>query len=272
MVSEYVIKHGEVISQDLFSQISKRYHTITRAVNKEFWNSTSDVSHSLYVGSYGRGTAISVSDIDMLVELPADDYNRFNAMKGNGQSRLLQAVKTAILNSYPRSNIRADGQVVVVDFSDGMKFEVLPAFKSSWNNSFSYPDTNMGGNWRSTNPKAEQEAMRQKNKDSNGLFYDTCKHIRRVKNEYFSSYTLSGIVVDSFVYYAMGSWRWNTPESPSTTSNLGDYERVLLDYYNRNSYNGYFALSLYAPGSGQAIDTTPSMKCLGKVLSHIVAE
>lgn len=29
-------------------------------------------------------------------------------------------------------------------------------------NEYTYPDTNMGGNWRSTNPKAEQEAMKIK--------------------------------------------------------------------------------------------------------------
>ena len=60
-----VQKHGEVISNDISSKISLRYHTITKAVNREFWNSSSDVLHSLYVGSYGRGTAIDVSDVDI---------------------------------------------------------------------------------------------------------------------------------------------------------------------------------------------------------------
>lgn len=46
----------------------------------------------------------------------------------NPQSRLLQVVKGAAF-SCPRSSVRADGQVVVVDFYDGMKFEVLPAIK-----------------------------------------------------------------------------------------------------------------------------------------------
>ena len=37
--------------------ISKRYKRITKAVNSEFWSSNSETAHSLYVGSYGRGTA-----------------------------------------------------------------------------------------------------------------------------------------------------------------------------------------------------------------------
>ena len=39
-------------------------------------------------------------------------------------------MKNAIANSYPRSDIRADGQVVKISFSDGMKFEILPAFQN----------------------------------------------------------------------------------------------------------------------------------------------
>ena len=37
--------------------------------------------------------------------------------------------------------------------SEGMFFEILPAFKNG-DGSYRYPDTNMGRNWRSTNPKA----------------------------------------------------------------------------------------------------------------------
>jgi|ERR1017187_2746743 hypothetical protein len=37
--------------------ISMRYKRITRRLNTDFWNTTSDVSHSLYVGSYGRNIA-----------------------------------------------------------------------------------------------------------------------------------------------------------------------------------------------------------------------
>ena len=67
-----------------------------------------------------------------------------------------------------------------INFSDGMFFEILPAFKN-WDGSYRYPDTNMGGNWRSTNPKAEQDAMKNKNISSNGLLltlasiYDMCE-------------------------------------------------------------------------------------------------
>lgn len=111
-MSYWVIKHGEVILQEIISTITTRYKTVTHAINREFWNLQSDTDHSLLVGSYGRGTAIDTSDIDVLVELPKSEYDRYDIVKGNGQSRLLQAVRNTILTSYPRSDIRADGQVV----------------------------------------------------------------------------------------------------------------------------------------------------------------
>jgi len=267
-MADKVKKNEETISMDTRQLIAKRYHTITKAVNREFWNSTSDTSHSLYVGSYGRGTAIDTSDIDILLELPENEYSRYDMAKGNGQSRLLQAVKEAITSSYPNSNIHADGQVVIINFSDGMKFEVLPAFSSIWFG-YMYPDTNMGGNWKTTNPKAEQDAMRDKNNSSNGLLFDTCKHIRRIHSERYKSYHLSGIVIDSFVYNAIGGWHWLRPDEEPGSGNTS-YEETLLNYYNNSSYNGLISLSLAAPGSSQSIDTKSSMECLGKVLNYMV--
>ena len=97
-MASQVEKHGEVISKETRSTISTRYKTVTRAINKTFWDSQSETEHTFYVGSFGRKTAINTSDIDILAELPEDEYNRVDALEGNGQSRLLQAVKKAILD------------------------------------------------------------------------------------------------------------------------------------------------------------------------------
>ena len=268
-----VTKHGEAISRDIIRTVKTRYETVTQAMNREFWNLQSDSQHSMLVGSYGRGTAINTSDIDVLVELPQAEYERYDIVKGNGQSRLLQSVRSAIQTTYPRSDVSADGQVVKIEFTDGIRFEVLPAFRNInyWDQNYvyTYPDSNMGGNWRSTNPKAEQDAMKAKNDSSNGLFFDTCKHFRRVRDEKFSSYHLSGIVIDSFVYSAMGNWQW-TLEGHSSSATHGDYERVLSSYLERNSFY-CLSLALTAPGSNQTIDTASSIEGLKKVVNYIVS-
>ena len=214
-MSLHVTINNHPIEQDTRKLISTRYKRITKAVNSAFWNSTSEIAHSRYVGSYGRGTAITTSDLDVLIELPNNEYEHFISLSGNGPSRLLQAMKDAILDTYPNTDVKGDGQVVIVNFSDGMKFEILPAFQNDCfltkcDRTYKYPDTHMGGNWMTTNPIAEQDAMDNKDSysSSNGLLKDTCKHIRYVKSECFSSYHLSGILIDSFVFTAIGDWHW----------------------------------------------------------------
>ena len=267
---DLVTKRGEIISLEQRKTISDRYKRITKAINREFWGIDSDTAHSFYVGSYGRGTAVDTSDIDILVELPRDEYVRFDAHKGNGQSRLLQAVKDAILITYPNSDVRPDGQVVKVNFSDGIKFEILPAFQhldyfGVWNGLYDYPDSNMGGRWLSTNPKAEQEAMKQKNRESNGLLYDTCRHMRQIRDTHFSSYHLPGIVIDSFAFHYIGNWHWLNPGEESTQPS-GTYEKNL--YNTCPSYT----FTLTAPGSGMNVDTSKCVDVLNKVLRYMSKE
>lgn len=271
-----VTKNNHPIDLDTRSTISSRYKRITKVINTEFWNSSSETAHSRYVGSYGRGTAINTSDLDVLFEMPDGEYDHFTSLLGNGQSRLLQAVKDAILETYPNTDIKGDGQVVKVSFSDGMKFEVLPAFRNidwfgTWNGTYKYPDTHMGGNWMSTNPFAEQDAMDEKNDydHSNGLLKDTCKHIRYVKAENFKSYHLSGILIDSFVYIAIGDWHW-LRKGETGSNNEKSYEQVLLDYYNNNyPYSSIIKPTIYAPGSGMKVETD-DWDVLGKVLNKMV--
>lgn len=268
-MSCYVTHSPDSINNEVRSRISQRYKRVTKAINREFWGSESETSHSLYVGSYGRGTATITSDIDMLAILPKNEYERYDLYKRNGQSRLLQAVKESIKITLPSTDVRADGQVIVMNFSDGMKIEVLPAFEETngmGDSSFSYPDSNMGGNWHATNPKAEQHAMREKNESSNGLLFDTCKHIRAVHAERYSSYKLSGIVVDSFVYEAIGNWCWSNGASSSPK---GTYETTLLDKFDAMLLGGRYGFQLAAPGSKQEVDASKSIDCLGKVLRYI---
>src|SRR5690348_17652085 len=97
--------------------ISDRYKAITRRLNTDFWTTTSETAHSLYVGSYGRNTAIrGFSDLDMIFQLPYSVYEQYDRHTGNGQSALLQNVKTSIEKTYSTTSIRADGQVILVPF------------------------------------------------------------------------------------------------------------------------------------------------------------
>lgn len=125
-----VKKQGEKIPAEKIKVISTRFNLINKAISREFWLPDSDFRHSMYVGSYGRNTAISSSDIDILVELPIDLLPQYENLSGNVQSRLLQIVKDSLVITYSRSDVRADGQVVKIAFSDDTSFEIVPALKT----------------------------------------------------------------------------------------------------------------------------------------------
>jgi len=53
------------------AKMFSRYRAITKRRNIDFWETASDKSHSLYVGSQGRDTAThSTSDVDRISQLP----------------------------------------------------------------------------------------------------------------------------------------------------------------------------------------------------------
>ena len=78
-------------------------------------------------------------------------------------------------------------------------------------------------------------------------------------------YHLSGIVIDAFVYDAIGDWHWMR-EGETSQYPQGYYEQRLLNHYNTIQRR---IPCLSAPGSVAIIDASSSMECLGKVLHKI---
>ena len=78
------------------SEISKRYNEITKVLNQNFRNSSSETDNCFQIGSFGRNTAIDgISDLDMLYILP-DDIKK----------DLRRKLGTAFINGYHRARVR----------------------------------------------------------------------------------------------------------------------------------------------------------------------
>lgn len=182
--------------------IAYRCKRITKQLNKDFWNSDSDINHRFYVGSYGRGTDIHVSDIDVLFRLPDEIYQQYNRYSGNGQSALLQAVKSSIEKTY-RSSMKADGQVIVIGFTDGIRFELVPAFLNA-DDSYTFPDTNSGGSWKTTNPKPEINELTAKNRIWNKNLKRLCRMVRAWKEK--DNVPMGGLLIDTLAYNFLSTW------------------------------------------------------------------
>ena len=179
------------------TKISRRYKSITKLLNRKYWDSDSETANSLQVGSYGRGTATEgISDLDMIMTLPPAVKNRIDKHEGNGQSALLQEVKNAIKATYPSTDISGNGQVVAVKMID-FTIEVLPAFERT-DGSFLFPDTTEGGSWKKTDPRAEIAAINSLNKKSDGNLKSLCRMTRAWKDK--AGVSLPGLLIDALAY------------------------------------------------------------------------
>ena len=222
--------------------ISLRYKAITKRLNTDFWETDSDTSHSLYVGSYGRNTAIhGTSDVDMIFQLPSSVYKQYDDYNGNGQSALLQAVRTSVKKTYSVTNIGAAGQVILVPFDDGITFELVPGFVNK-DDSYTYPDSNDGGSWKTTNPKPEIEEIRARNSTSNNNLVPLCRMMRSWKEKW--NVPLGGLLIDTLAYQFIIDWTYR------------DKSYLYYDYMSRDFF-AYMADQSAdqdywkAPGSGQ---------------------
>lgn len=191
------------ICSDDESTIRTRYHQITKRINIEYYGSTSDTAHSLYIGSYGRDTEIYKSDIDMLVQLPYTTYEKFNGYSSNGQSQLLQEVKNALAKTYSITKLKGDGQIISLPFQDAINFEVLPTFVNK-DGSYTYPNSNNGGSWKTTNPKAEISAIKEMNDKCNNNLKPLCRMMRAWKNR--CGVDISGILIDILAHRFILTW------------------------------------------------------------------
>lgn len=230
------------MSETTISNIQNRYHAIAKRINLDYWNSTSDTAHSLYVGSYGRGTCIYTSDIDIIVELPWSEYTRYNNYSGNGQSALLAALRCCLLKTYSSSSVSADGQVVDIAFSDGIKLEVVPAFKYSNDSGYCYPDTNNGGSWKSMNPKLEIDCFNGRNSICNGNLKRLSRMLRAWKNKH--TILMSGILLDTTAYRFLQGYEHADKSFTYYDWMSRDYFKFLLDnadqvYWSKPGDTGY---------------------------------
>ena len=226
------------MDESTVSAIQTRYQAITKRINQEYWDSDSCTQHSLYVGSYGRGTAIFASDVDIVVQLPWTYFDRYDKYSGNGQSALLQDVKKTLQKTYSTSAVNADGQVIDISFSDGMKFEVVPAFMFN-DGSYYYADTNNGGCWRKMDPRAEIAALNDMNNKKNKNVKRMCRMVRAWNKK--MNVLMPGYLIDTTVYRFMNSYKYADKSYAYYDWFSRDYFQYLMD----NSTKEYWL----APGS-----------------------
>lgn len=238
------------MSSNTISTIQNRYHQIAKRINYDYWSITSETLHSRYVGSYGRGTEIWTSDIDMMIQLPYATYEKFEGYSSNGQSALLQEVKNVVQKTYSTSHVKGDGQIIGIDFADGINFEIVPAFINK-DDSYTYPDSNNGGSWKTTDPQKEISAMNDRNNDTNKNLKRLCRMIRAWKEN--CDVKMSGLLIDTLAYKFIGNWEHKNESYLYYDYMSRDFFKYLKDIDVNQSY-------WLAPGSNRYVRKTDNFQ------------
>lgn len=220
--------------------ISLRYGELTAALNKAFRDTESKTANTLQIGSFGRKTGINgISDLDMLYIMPKSKWDTYKDYK---QLKLLQDVKSAILNRYPKTDVRVDRFVASATYTN-FHVEVQPVFEED-DSTFKYPDTKNGGSWKITKPRAEMDAVAELDSEKNLNLRRLCKMARAWKNKH--GIGMGGLLIDTLAYNFLKS--------------TSDYDSKSFLYYDFLSRDFFKYLSdlpeqdrYYAPGSNQHV-------------------
>ncbi len=215
MFSEFIAN----LAIDNSETISSRYGELTTALNKAFRDTESKTANTLQVGSFGRKTGIKgISDLDMLYLMPK---SKWDAYKDSKQLKLLQDVKTAILNRYPKTDVQVDRLVVTVTYTN-FYVEVQPVFEQD-DGSFKYPDTKNGGVWKTTKPREEMNAIAELDTWKNSNLRRLCKMARAWRNKHGAG--MGGLLIDTLAYNFLKS------TSEYDTKSFLYYDELSRDFF-----------------------------------------
>lgn len=150
------------LPRDTLDDAETKARGVIKSLNRAF-RGESTFDNYVLGGSWGKGTAIHPpTDIDLYFILPDEILFQFDAYAGNKQSRLLNYVKGELAKTYSQTDIRQDGQVVVVGFNS-ITVEVVPSFHRS-DRGLTICDTNDGGRWKQVDPEAEKGVLDRSDK------------------------------------------------------------------------------------------------------------
>ncbi|TLG77361.1 nucleotide-binding domain-containing protein [Culicoidibacter larvae] len=197
-------------------------------------------NHTIIVGSVGRGTAVSnTSDYDVIFKLPYSVFKKFDSYESNGQSQLLQEIRNIIMDLHPKTDIKGDGQVVSIEYKDGV-IELVPGFEQT-DGSYKYPDSKDGGSWKITKPIPEIEESNKQSKNSTQYFNYLCYLIRQWKN--YMGFSFKGLLIDTLIA------KYLDEETYANKTELKLLEDCFVFFSKENKEQAFW----YALGSNQKI-------------------
>ncbi len=175
---------------------------VARSLHAGYYQGEFNLRNLLITGSYAKQTAIRpTSDVDLMYFLPVDMLIRYNSYESGGQSALLQDVRATLLQTFPTTEIKADGQAIVVNYQS-RRFEVVPAF--IWDGKIYIADTSDGGRWKPTYPVQEAQTLYQSDVASQGHIKNLIKYAKVWKRMH--EVPLKSIILEYAALHFVQQW------------------------------------------------------------------
>jgi hypothetical protein len=131
-----------------------------------------------------------------------------------------------------------------VPFSDGITFEIVPAFLNQDEVSYTFPDSSGGGSWKATNPKPEIMAIAEMDTKCNSNLKPLCKMMRAWKSTW--NVPMNGLHIDTLAHNFIEDWRYRD----KSYLYYDWMSRDFFDYMSQQDSNQQY---WRAPGSGQSV-------------------
>lgn len=208
-----------------------RYEGVATKLHSHYYLGTTFTgSTRKLIGSYGKQTAVRPPrDVDILFLLPAVQFDRYNKLAGNAQSQLLQDVRNVLLQKYSSTQVRGDGQVVIVPFQSGHKVEVLPGWRAP-NGKYIVPNSHDGGHWQVVDHDAEIASVENSDARSKGNTRNLIKMLKVWQSQ--SGHHIGSLVLELRSVNFLSDWTYFDKSATYYDWMLRDFFAKLVEYKN----------------------------------------
>lgn len=247
----------ELLKVDNLEDIDRRRDEITKALNKDFRDSSSTKHNRYYIGSFGRHTAIrGISDLDLMYILPPSLKDSY--LSAGGALRSLNRIRDVLKARYSTTNIRVDRTIVVVEFGD-FRFEVQPVFTDE--GKYLRPDSHTD-QWKTVDPSAERSIFRDINLQSDG----TARRLSRLARAWkqYHDAPMNGLLIDTFVQRFLSGQEGEYRTSCNPGQMMLDFFNYLVEQPEQDFYR--------AMGSKQEITVKKPFQAKAKMAAGLAEE
>lgn len=177
-----------------------KYNRVSKTLHEAFYTTKYDGSTKLLIGSYGKRTNIRPPrDVDLLFKIPADVFEHYDQLSGNGASALLQKIRLILGDEYDTSETpKAWGKVVLVKFGEGHHdVELLPAFEVG-DGVYKIPNSEGEGGFEDFDVGSDLAVVSDSNRATGGVTRKLIKIVKRWKSLH-SSLHIKSFELEAYV-------------------------------------------------------------------------